>query len=336
MCVIAINAESLGDFRYENAESLGDFRYAFDDVANMSNMSKHFIFGCGFLGRRLAERLIDDGAEVWTSTRSQTKAQELESDVIHAIVADPAQWSTLEILTSLPAFDAITICIGNDRRDGQEHSDVYQAATNAAISLAKRFPNQRCHIQFVSTTGVYKRTNDIPAREDAAATADSMPVPTIAEDSPLGAERPGALASIACEKILAEQSAIPYSIFRLAGIYSLDRIPNLAALRAGQPMTGSGDGLLNLIHVTDAAAILAFGSRQPPPWNVVNVSDGNPVRRCEFYEFLAQRYKCPAPKFTEEGGRSSPDKYIDTGRLTRWFPGPWSFPDYRVGLAADV
>ncbi|MDP1563149.1 MAG: NAD-dependent epimerase/dehydratase family protein [Pirellulaceae bacterium] len=316
-----------------NTESLGDFRYGNDCFLNMP---KHFIFGCGFLGRRLAERLIGDGDEVWTSTRSHTKSQELETERIHAIVADPHQWSTQELQDSLPAFDAITICIGNDRRDGQEHSDVYQAATNAALNLARRFPNQRCQIQFVSTTGVYKRTNEIATRTDADPASDSSLVPTIAENAPLGAERPGARASIACEKILAEQSRTSYGIFRLAGIYSRERIPNLAALRSGQPMKGSGDSLLNLIHVDDAAAILAFGSTQPPPWSIINVSDGNPVRRREFYEFLAQRYECPSPQFTEEGGRSSPDKYINTQRLTSWFPGPWKSPNYRVGLVGET
>lgn len=316
-----------------NVDSLGDFRDAFDCIFNMS---KHFIFGCGFLGRRLAERLVGVGDEVWTSTRSRTKSQELEKEEIHAIVAEPQQWTTRKIQDSLPAFDSITICIGNDRRDGQEHSDVYQAATNAALNFARRFPNQPCRIQFVSTTGVYKRTIAIPAREDSDPAPDASLVPTIGEDAPLGAERPGARASIACEKILAEQSPISYSIFRLAGIYSLERIPNLAALRSGQPMVGSGDGLLNLIHVHDAAAILAFGSSQPPPWSITNVSDGNPVRRREFYEFLAECYECPPPQFTEEGGRSSSDKYIDTQRLTRWFPGPWRFPNYRVGLAGET
>jgi nucleoside-diphosphate-sugar epimerase len=295
-------------------------------------MSKHFIFGCGFLGRPLAQRLLDDGAQVWTSTRSPNKAQELENDGIRTVVADPKSWAALATHDPLPAFDAITICIGNDRRSGQDHMDVYQAATHAALNLARRFPDERCQIQFVSTTGVYQRTSEAVGLPDLDRRMGSASIPTIAETAPLGPERPGAVASIACEEILAEQNAIPYCSFRLAGIYSLERIPNLAALRGGQPMTGSGESLLNLIHVHDATAILAFGSLQPPPWSIVNVSDGNPVRRREFYEFLATRYDCPAPKFTEDGGRSSPDKWIDNRRLTDWFPGPWKYPNYRVGL----
>lgn len=299
-------------------------------------MFKHFIFGCGFLGRRLAHRLLNDGQSVWTITRSPLKAQELQAEGIHAIVATPEQWANVAADTSLPSFKSITICVGNDRRDGAEHTTVYQAATRAALILAQRFPGETCPIQFVSTTGVYARAPEDKPRPTSQSLPPTSAIPTTDEHAPLGAERPGARASIECENILAGQAKVPYCIFRLAGIYSLARIPNLSALQAGQPMVGSGDGLLNLIHVEDAAAILAFGTQQMPPWTIINVSDGNPIRRREFYEFLAERYQCPAPNFTEVGGRSSPDKSIDNSRLIRWYPGPWLFPNYRVGLGAGV
>jgi nucleoside-diphosphate-sugar epimerase len=296
-------------------------------------MSNHFIFGCGFLGRRLAKRLIAEGVTVWTSTRSELKSQQLRAEGIQTLIADVPQWETWEANRSVPPLTAITVCVGNDRQLGEEHSTVYLAATRAALGLAGRFPQAPCRIQFVSTTGVYARSSESATNSSGHSESRAASGNLIEESAPLGAERPGAQASLACEQLLAQQSAVPSCSFRLAGIYSLDRIPNLTQLKNGQPITGSGDGWLNLIHVEDAATILAQAARLPPPWSVINISDGHPVRRREFYDFLAQRYRCPAPQFTESGGRSSGHKIIDNQRLIAWYSGVWQFPSYREGLA---
>lgn len=295
-------------------------------------MSNHFIFGCGFLGYRLAKRLLADGRRVLTTTRSEAKASQLQNEGIEAIVAEPTEWSTRALQYAGPPLQSITICIGNDRQLGQDHSTVYLAATRAALSLAARQLHHPCQIQFVSTTGVYARPTENHGNESASE-AFRPANAAVDESAPLGPERPGAIASVACEELLSSQHDIPFCSFRLAGIYSLDRIPNLQQLRNGTPMVGSADGWLNLIHVDDAAAILSYAVANQPPWPVLNVSDGHPVRRREFYGHLSKVFGCPEPTFTETGGRSSVQKYIDNQRLTKWFPGPWYYPSYREGLA---
>ncbi|MBL8890224.1 MAG: NAD-dependent epimerase/dehydratase family protein [Planctomycetaceae bacterium] len=295
-------------------------------------MSNHFIFGCGFLGYRLAKRLMAEGGRVSTITRSEAKAQRLHSEGIEATVVDPADWSAWASQLAGTTLASITICIGNDRQQGQDHTTIYLSATRAAMSLSRRQPSDSCPIQFVSTTGVYARASE---RDNCHSAAEvfRLPSETFDESAPLGPERPGAIASVACEELLKTECAVPYCSFRLAGIYSLERIPNLQQLKSGSPMVGSADGWLNLIHVEDAASILSYAVTRPPSWSVLNVCDGHPVRRRDFYGFLSESLRCPPPVFTEVGGRSSNQKYIDNRRLRTWYLAPWQFPSYREGLA---
>jgi len=298
-------------------------------------MDHHFIFGCGFLGRVLARQWVAAGQSVWTTSRDPEKVAQLQAEGIHALPADHTQWAAFAQQTSWPVFRSITVCIGNDRRQGSDHQVIYQAATHAALLLAQRghdgslvakadalpSPNTTSRVLFVSTTGVYQT--------DAT---EAEAIPRVDEHWPVAAHRDGAAASLACEALLAGQTTVPYTLFRLAGIYSLQRIPNLSRLQNGQPIAGSGQGLLNLIHVEDAATILRQAAAEPPEWPVLNVADGHPIRRQAFYDHLAARYGCPPPQFTEEGGRTAGQKQIDTTRLQAWFRGPWQFPDYRLGL----
>lgn len=298
-------------------------------------MDHHFIFGCGFLGQVLARQWVAAGQSVWTTSRDPDKVARLQSEGIHAVQADHGAWADFAQQQTWPIFRSITVCIGNDRRQGSDHQVIYQAATQAAVLLAERGQsaaadasatpratiNVTPRVLFVSTTGVYQTD----ATEVGA-------IPRVDENWPVAAHRDGAAASLACEALLAGQTTVPYTLFRLAGIYSLQRIPNLSRLQSGQPIAGSGQGLLNLIHVVDAATILRQAAIDPPAWPVLNVADGHPIRRQAFYDHLAQRYQCPAPQFTEEGGRTAGQKQIDTSRLQAWFHGPWQFPDYRLGL----
>ncbi len=295
-------------------------------------MNQHFIFGCGFLGYRLARAFQEKRQPVWTVTRSESKAQRLQGEGIQALVADSDDWQMLAENNDLPQFHTITVCIGNDAGPTNSHTDIYTRATRAALALAKpsRSADKICQIFFVSTTGVY--SSEPLSRSGSAQGSSIDECPWMDEHWPLAPTRPGSLASLHCEELLQKHALTDFCIFRLAGIYSYDRIPNLAKLQAGQPIPGSGHGLLNLIHVADAAAILAHAAINPPPWSIINVADGHPVVRQEFYEFLTRQWDLPAPQFGETAGRGS-NKRIDVTRLRQWYQQPWLFPNYQVGLA---
>ncbi len=284
-------------------------------------MSNHFIFGCGFLGIRFANKLRINGQVPWTVTRSAEKANSLRQQKIQAIVGD-FKAVTFELPANLPAFDSITICVGNDGAGESGHLETYTAATLAALKLAQRSPTPSAtKIMFVSTTGVYS----------APESGTDQPV-KIDENWPTKPTRPGSIASLHCEQILLEQNSIPASIFRLAGIYHTDRIPNLPNLKSGQPLSGDGRGWLNLIHVDDAASILFKATHQWPHHPILNIADGHPVTRQEFYDFLSQEFRTPKPIFNETGPNRGGSKQIDNTRLAQWFGSAFEFPSYKQGL----
>ena len=51
-------------------------------------MSKVFIFGCGYLGIRLADTLINHGCEVGALTKNQTYAEILKAKGIKEVIVD--------------------------------------------------------------------------------------------------------------------------------------------------------------------------------------------------------------------------------------------------------
>lgn len=310
-------------------------------------MQRHFIFGCGFLGYRLARKLVQLGHIVDTVTRDATKAERLRKEGIEARVSEQSQWIELATRTDHPPLDSITIAIGNDGVGGTQHGDVYGAACEAALRLVDRQGvGRQPTLLFVSTTGVYaarrsgERTESTADPDVSELHAETTPVEIthswVDESAEVGPIRPGSIASLQCERRLLGAAPEFTKVFRMAGIYSLDRIPNLNRLRAGQPLPGRGQDPLNLIHVEDAASILAAAMQSPPAEAVLNVADGCPVTRARFYTFLAERFQTASPVFTEEGGRQATGKRIDTARLQAWYPGPWRFPNYRLGLSEDV
>lgn len=286
-------------------------------------MQSDLILGCGFLGLRLAKRLLQqDGnnfnSRVYTLTRSSEKAQRLRELGLQVHVADLANADIHKLAIELrhegfPNFRSITICIGNDS-DQLSHETVYQNATELAIELCRlqdlADDTGRTQINFVSTTGVYS--------DDSSSSTDNW----VDEDWPCQPKRPGSIASYQCEQTLCNLPAAIAGtcVFRLAGIYDVDRIPNLANLRAGKPLTGQGDGWLNLIHAEDAAEILARAISDPPQARVLNVSDGNPIPRRDFYQQIANHLQLPAPTFDQSANGRGGKKRIDNGRLLRWMP----------------
>lgn len=268
----------------------------------MSAPKTHLILGCGFLGQRLAERLLASHAQVVTTTRSPAKAQQLKRLGLQAWTGDFDDPGIQHQLTESVPFDTITICVANDSSQ-ETHETVYGRATQLAIRLAQGHPTR---IRFISTTGVYAEV------EDGSKVVD--------ESHPVAPARAGARASWRCETMLRDQLPDQHVVFRLAGIYHPDRLPNVAKLKEREPLSGSGDGWLNLIHADDAAAILAWDVDHPAPFELVNVSDGQPLKRQDFYQNIARHWNYPDPIFAPQQAGRGGRKRISNQRLVQWYP----------------
>ncbi|MGI9458065.1 MAG: SDR family oxidoreductase [Aeoliella sp.] len=282
---------------------------------------KTLIFGCGYLGSRVAHLWRQTGDDVAAVTRSEKRAAEFTDNGWRATVADISNPASL---VSLPEVDTVLIAVGYDRSSDQSIEKVYAGGARnvlAALSGSVR------RLIYISSTGVYG--------DAAGAWIDEQTLPE--------PDRAGGAASLAAEEaIRASNFADRSVILRLAGIYGPDRLPYLEQLKAGEPIEAQQSGHLNLIHVDDAARIVHRVAA--PNFNVdlpltYCVSDGNPVVRAEFYQEVARRLGAPPPRFVQppsdspRAARAVSDKLVSNRRLLEELPIELRYPSYREGLA---
>ena len=275
--------------------------------------ARRLIIGCGYLGRRVAQRWLDSGDHVTALTRSPERAAELRQDGIRPVVGDVTQPETLHFHGD---FDSLLYCVGYDRRsDADKRAVSVGGPRNAAETLRGRVRQ----VVFTSTTGVYAQTDG----------------EEVDEQSPT---RPtGERGRIAVDAEAAMRTAEPPpTILRLAGLYGPGRLLSREQQLAGEvPMSGSPDQWLNLIHVDDAATACAAGCEGGWP-ALVLTCDNSPVRRADYYGTLASLRRLPGPRFDgEPRSRGDSNKRCRNDLLRTLLP-ELAFPSYLEGLADAV
>ena len=277
------------------------------------------IFGCGYLGRRVARLWKDHGETVYAVTRSPARSRELAAEGLEPIVAD----LTTATEIALPqGVRTILFAVGYDRQSGATIHDVYRGGLARAMDW---MPDAVDRFLYISSTGVY----------------GSVAGQQVDETSPCEPTRAGGQACLAAEQLLlASRFAAQSIILRLAGLYGPGRIPRAADLAAGKPIEAPASGWLNLIHVADAARIVLLAEERAQPPRTYVVSDGQPVLRHEYYAELARLLNAPAPQFTAPPAaspaalRAASDKRVNPRLLFSELDPQLLYPDYRVGLAS--
>lgn len=277
------------------------------------------IFGCGYLGLRVARRWRDAGDEVHAVTRSPARASALQAEGLRPIVADVRDGKSL---AQLPRVDTVLYAIGYDRAAGGSIREVYVQGLRAVLAA---LPAQTGKILYVSSTGVY-------AQNDGQ---------WVDESSPCEPTREGGRACLEAEQLLAAhplgQRAV---VLRMAGLYGPGRIPNLDAMRRGEPIAAPQDGYLNLIHIDDAASVVLAAEARAIPPHLYLVSDGHPVLRRDYYQELARLAGAPMPRFVPPRAeapsvaRALSDKRVKNDRLVSELRVEIKYHSYREGLAA--
>lgn len=282
-------------------------------------MATRLVFGCGYLGRRVALRWLAAGDRVVAVTRSEQTARQFAELGMEPLIADVTKPETLG---ALPAAETLLYAVGYDRSGGPSIGEVY--ATGLANVLAAVPPTTR-RVIYISTTGVYG---------DAGGD-------WIDEATPPAPIRDGGQASLAAEEILRSSPYACRSVsLRLAGIYGPDRLPYLAQLKAAEPIAAPSAGWLNLIHVDDAATTVLTAADHPAPPPVVCVSDGQPPLRTDYYTEMARLLNAPPPTFIDppadspRAARAAASKRVRNALLTGELGVSLRYPTYREGLAA--
>lgn len=288
---------------------------------------RKLIFGCGYLGERVARRWREMGHDVAVVTRSSARAASFAQQGYAVIIADVTRPETLK---DLPTADTVLFAVGHDRDSDQPIETVYAGGMRNVLAT---LPENTGRYIYISTTGVYG-----PAGGD-----------WVDEATPPDPQRDGGRASLAAEQTLAAHPIGARSVvLRLAGIYGPGRVPYINELRDGKPIPAPSNGYLNLIHVDDAAAVVVAAAEMPLAESmeldgnvrVYCMSDGHPVERAEFYAEVARQIGAPAPRFiapdpnSPRAVRAAADRRVRNDRMLTQLRVHLAYPDYRAGLAA--
>jgi nucleoside-diphosphate-sugar epimerase len=281
---------------------------------------ERLVVGCGYLGLRVARRWRDQGDTVYALTRSANRAKILLEQGLRPLIGDLTDSASLP---AIPAVDTLLMAVGWDRSSGKAISEVY---VGGLTNLLAALPSQLGRLIYISSTGVYAQT-------------DSQ---WVDEESVCEPQREGGVACLAAERRLLQS---PYAdrtvILRLAGIYGPQRLPKQSDLMAGKALAVDPEGLINLIHVDDAAStVLAASAAELELPRCFCVADGQPVRRREFYAELARQLGTGPPSFTPPRAaarsRGSTSKRVTNQRMLRELLVKLEYPSFREGLASVV
>ena len=278
------------------------------------------IFGCGYLGLRVAHRWLNAGDKVYSITRSRPRAVAMKSLGMIPIVADIIN---LESIPELPVVDTVLFAVGFDRT---LEMDIQQFHLTCLKHVVERISEPISQFIYVSSTGVYGDSNG----------------QWIDEDFPATPNRIGGQACLDAEQLLAASRFGGQSTrLRFAGIYGPGRIPNLKRIESRLWEKLSPAGYVNLIHVQDGARIIEQVSNQPATGEVYNVCDGHPAPRREFYETVAQSFgvrTIPWRKTPLTPGESTRihSKRVMNQKLVEKYRVTFEFEDYRSGIASAL
>jgi nucleoside-diphosphate-sugar epimerase len=233
---------------------------------------KRLIIGCGYLGRRVAQRWLDAGDDVCALTRSEENAASLRQLGIKPLLGDVTQADSLH---TLPECDTILHAVGFDRSAAPSKREVY---VDGLRNVLNRLTGRCGRFLHVSSTSVY-------GQEDGE---------LIDEDSPCEPAHESGQICLDAEQLVSAAAArgdFPAeAVLRLSGIYGPQRLlARIETIREKQPLPGNPDAWLNLIHVDDAAAaVVAAGDSPSEQPGLFLVSDDQPIHRRTYYETLAR------------------------------------------------
>jgi nucleoside-diphosphate-sugar epimerase len=278
------------------------------------------IIGCGFLGKRIGQKLAERNETVFGTTRSPDSCL---PPGITPVVADVLD---LDTLAKLPTAENLIYCVGFDRSAGIPMRTVYVDGLANTLRVLK---SETKRIVYVSSTGVYGQTDGSWVDEDSP-TEPATESGRVCLDAERTASR------------IAEERGFELVIVRYSGLYGPGRVIGRDALREGKPIVGDPDRYLNLIEIDDAARAAILALDRGTPGRLYLASDDEPMLRRTYYETLHARLpdapplRFLAPEPHSPGAlRDQSNKRISNRRIKAELGLTLRYPNAIVGSTRD-
>ena len=291
---------------------------------NQNQSRSIFIFGCGYLGSRLAKAFIERGHLVGALTRNSVKANELREIGLCEVVECSLESEDWHLLVK-GNYDVVINCVSSAGGGIDGYKRSYLEGQNSIMKWAK---NHRIE-QFVytSSTSVYA-SNDLSLVDENS--TDLCNLPNSSGSILLGAEQ-----------CLLDHSSLfkKYYIFRLSGIYGPDRHYLWDQIQGNGMLPGQPSHFMNMIYVEDIVALFdtLVLNHNLISSGIYNLTDDEPVEKQKVVEWICKNRNIMKPKFdpsfltTRHSNRNSKPKNrkISNRKLRAIFD--LKYPTFRQG-----
>lgn len=280
-----------------------------------------FIFGCGYIGTALAQRLIAQGVRVGALTRNAESAHRLRSlglaEVVEGNLHDADLASRIEL-----EYEGVVNCVSSAGGGIDGYRLSYLEGQKRILEWVRRQEVAPVYI-YTSSTSVYPQDGGEVVTEVSCTQGAPETGRVLLESESLIAD--------------AESSLRRWYVLRLAGIYGPGRHYLIDQVRDGAGrIPGRGDYTLNMIHRDDAVDAILSALTGLSDSGIYNICDDSPAHKEVVVKWLAELLDLPEPVFDPDlvsprlkrrGGRM-PDRRIDNGKARReldWSPQFTSF-----------
>jgi len=275
-------------------------------------------FGCGYVAKTLAARLLQEGWRVSGTTRDEEKARALQALGIEPLIFDGDSALPEDVLA-----DVTHVLHSVPPREEGDPVLRSHGETLAALPQLQWFG-------YLSTTGVYGDHGGDWVTEESALQATS-------------ARSRRRVEAEAAWRALLERHGLPLHVFRLAGIYGPGR-NQLTALRQGRARRIAKPGyVFGRIHVEDICRALEASIAAPQPGAVYNLADDLPEEPEVVVAYAADLLGiAPPPLVPFDEAELTPmakSFYLDcrrvsNRRLREELGVALAYPTYKEGLSA--
>jgi nucleoside-diphosphate-sugar epimerase len=290
-----------------------------DSTFNLPATDPVSIIGCGYIGKRLAQQLRQQGISVHATVSSDDSLAECRKLGIDCEVLDLD-----ESQTTMDVSGRHIIYLAPPPRSGRSDTRMANFLNAMQSSPPARFV-------LISTTGVYGDCK-------GAWIDETRPLNPLADRA---YRRADAEAQV---RTFCEHHNIPLVILRVAGIYGPGKIP-VKRIQSGEPIVRHEDSpFTNRIHAHDLVDICQQALLDKGIAGIYNVTDGHPGSMYEYFTGIAEKLGLPAPPAISleqartrlsEGMLSymAESRRIDNTKLLRDFAIELQYPTLRDGLA---
>jgi nucleoside-diphosphate-sugar epimerase len=257
------------------------------------------ILGCGFTGRRVAQRLLRRGHRVIATTRSGqvaipgAEARRLDIPAAPELGLVPPN---VRVLHSIPVIETSA------------------GPADPTPQLLAALGDKPSRIVYLSTTSVYGEHEEVDER------------------TPVAPETTRSRLRISAEQAV-ESGPWSNLVLRPAAIYGPGRGVHVRLARGEWRIPGDGSDYVSRIHVDDLAAIAEAALLRDDVTGAYPVADDEPCTSLEITRFSAEVLALPMPEV--HGPRRS-DRRVDGRAIRRLLDIHLQYPSYKSGIPASI